>query len=114
MTHSFPTLRSSDLFSETPLENFHGNWQVCSTETAKDFSAVGYSFGKKLSDSLDIPIGLIFTGIGASSVQAYIPKADLATDTMLNRVYLQPYLDDPKSKEPVDGGFSFENVMRPR
>src|SRR5690606_30345621 len=100
-------------FSETPLENFHGNWQVCTPETAKDFSAVGYSFGKKLSDSLGIPIGLVFTGIGASSVQAYIPKADFSNDTMLNRVYLQPYLDDPKSKEPVDGGFSFEQVMRP-
>src|SRR5690606_8430169 len=34
-------------FSETPLENVHGNWQVCSPETAKGFSAVGYSFGKK-------------------------------------------------------------------
>lgn len=100
-------------FSETPLENFKGNWQVCSPESVSGFSAVGYSFGKKLSDNLNIPIGLIFTGIGASSVQAYIPKADLAADTMLNRVYLQPYLADPKSKEPVDGGFSFEKVMRP-
>ncbi|MEC3878952.1 sialate O-acetylesterase [Parapedobacter sp. 10938] len=100
-------------FSDTPLETFAGSWQVCSPETAKDFSAVGYSFGKTLSDSLDIPIGLIFTGIGASGVQAYIPEADLASDTMLNRAYLQPYLADPKSKEPVDGGFSFEKVVRP-
>lgn len=100
-------------FSETPLESFKGNWQVCSPGSVSGFSAVGYSFGKKLSDNLNIPIGLIFTGIGASSVQAYIPKADLTADTMLNRVYLQPYLAHPKSKEPVDGGFSFEKVMRP-
>jgi len=100
-------------FSETPLETFKGSWQICSPESVSDFSAVGYSYGKKLFDSLDIPIGLIFTGIGASSVQAYIPKADLANDTMLNRAYLQPYLADPKSKEPIDGGFSFEKVMRP-
>jgi len=100
-------------FSETPLENFKGSWQTCSPESVAGFSAVGYSFGKKLLDNLNIPIGLVFTGIGASSVQAYIPKADLAADTMLNRVYLQPYLADPKSTEPVDGGFSFEKVMRP-
>lgn len=100
-------------FSETPLENFKGSWQICSPESVSGFSAVGYSFGKKLLDNLNIPIGLVFTGIGASSVQAYIPKADLAADTMLNRVYLQPYLADPKSTEPVDGGFSFEKVMRP-
>lgn len=100
-------------FSEAPLENFKGSWQVCAPESVREFSAVGYSFGKKLADNLNIPIGLIFTGIGASSVQAYIPKADLANDTMLNRAYLQPYLADPKSKEPIDGGFSFEKVMRP-
>lgn len=100
-------------FSETPLTNFRGEWQHCSPESVREFSAVGYSFGKKLLDSLQFPIGLVFTGIGASGVQAYIPKEDLANDTMLNRVYLQPYLADPKSKEPIDGGFSFEKVIRP-
>lgn len=100
-------------FSETPLENFKGTWRVCSPESVTAFSAVGYCFGKKLFDHLHIPIGLIFTGIGASGVQAYIPKADLASDTMLNAAYLQPYLANPESKEPVDGGFSFEKVMRP-
>ncbi len=32
---------------------------------------------------------------------------------MLNRVYLQPYLNSPRSKEKIDGGFSFEKVTRP-
>lgn len=100
-------------FSETPLENVKGGWRISSPESVAEFSAVGYSFGKKLFDKLNIPIGLIFTGIGASGVQAYIPKEELANDTMLNRVYLQPYLDDPKSKERIDGGFSFEKVVRP-
>ncbi len=100
-------------FSETPLENMKGNWRIGTAESVGEFSAVGYSFGRKLFDNLDIPIGLVFTGIGASSVQAYIPKEDLANDAMLNEVYLQPYLADPKSKEQIDGGFSFEKVMRP-
>src|SRR3546814_11095429 len=73
-------------FSETPLENFHGNWQVCSPETAKDFSAVWYSFGKKLSDSLNITIWLLFTGIGASTAHAYYPQAYLSTVTILKWV----------------------------
>ena len=100
-------------FSEKPISTFQGEWQECSPEFVKDFSAVGYSFGKKLYDELNIPIGLIFTGIGASGVQAYVPKEDLAKDSLLRTTYLDPYLNSPKSKETIDGGFSFEKVMRP-
>jgi len=100
-------------FSDTPISTFEGEWLECSGETVKGFSAVGYSFGKKLYDELNIPIGLIFTGIGASGVQAYVPKEDLANDSLLNSTYLEPYLSSAKSKETIDGGFSFEKVMRP-
>lgn len=100
-------------FSARPINTISGKWVECSPETVKNFSAVGYSFGEELYQQLNIPIGLIFTGIGASSVQAYLPQQILAQDTMLNRVYLEPYLQSPKSKEKIDGGFSFEKVMRP-
>lgn len=100
-------------FSEDPIDTFNGVWQGCSPESVEDFSAVGYSFGKKLYEELNIPIGLIFTGIGASGVQAYVPKEDLAKDSLLNSMYLQPYLNSEKSKENIDGGFSFEKVVRP-
>lgn len=100
-------------FSAQPLQNINGKWEHCSAQTVKGFSAVGYTFGKELYERLNIPIGIIFSGIGASSVQAYIPQDVLAADSLLNRVYLQPYLASPKSKEVINGGFSFEKVVRP-
>lgn len=100
-------------FSAEPINDFKGKWEVCTPESAAAFSAVGYSFGKELFQALQIPIGLIFSGIGASAAQAYVPQDVLAADTMLNRVYLQPYLQSEKSKERIDGGFSFEKVTRP-
>ncbi|RZJ63115.1 MAG: sialate O-acetylesterase, partial [Flavobacterium sp.] len=100
-------------FSATPIGTFSGKWQECTADRVKDFSAVGYSFGKKLYDELNIPIGLIFSGIGASGVQAYIPQEELASNRLLNDTYLKPYLESPKSKEKIDGGFSFEKVVRP-
>lgn len=107
-------LLSVDLnFSEQPIGQIQGQWKLSSPATARDFSAVGYVFGAELQRQLDIPIGLIFSGIGASTVQAFVPKDVLQSDSLLNQVYLQPYLQDPKSKEPVDGGFSFEKVTRP-
>lgn len=100
-------------FSATPIGNFSGKWQSADTASVKKFSAVGYTFGKKLYDELNIPIGLIFSGIGASGVQAYISQEELEKNTLLNETYLKPYLASPKSKEKIDGGFSFEKVVRP-
>lgn len=113
---NFPAIRllRADLnFSATPVDEFRGKWEVCTPETAKKFSAVGYAFGKELFRQLHIPVGLIFSGIGASAAQAFVPQDVLKDDTMLNRVYLQPYLNSDKSKEKIDGGFSFEKVTRP-
>jgi len=100
-------------FSNEPLDSIKGNWQECTPQTVRNFSAVAYHFGRELHNKLNIPIGIIFTGIGASAAQAFVPQNVLAADTMLNRVYLQPYLNSPKSKEKIDGGFTFEKVTRP-
>ena len=40
-------------------DNFEGEWAVCSPETVAGFSAVGYNFGKRLNNTLGVPIGLI-------------------------------------------------------
>jgi sialate O-acetylesterase len=113
---SIPNLRLLNVglnFSATPYETFNGKWMACRPATVKDFSAVGYYFGRELQQTLNVPVGVIFSGIGASAAQAYVPQPMLAADTLLNRVYLQPYLNSPKSKEVIDGGFSFEKVTRP-
>jgi sialate O-acetylesterase len=100
-------------FSATPCDSFSGKWVECSPATAAGFSAVGYFFGRELLRTLDVPVGVIFSGIGASAAQAYVPEPVLAADTELNRAYLQPYLTSPRSKEVINGGFSFEKVTRP-
>ena len=113
---NYPNIRLMNAglnFSAWPINNISGKWVQCSPETVKDFTAVGYNFGKELYMKLNIPIGLIFSGIGASAAQAFVPQDALAADTMLDRVYLQPYLISPKAKEVINGGFSFEKVTRP-
>lgn len=100
-------------FSNEPIDSIRGNWQECSPGTVRMFSAVAYHFGRELYNTLDVPIGIIFTGIGASAAQAYVPREVLAEDPLLDSVYLQPYLRSPRSKEKMTGGFSFEKVTRP-
>jgi sialate O-acetylesterase len=100
-------------FSAVPISTISGKWEESAHATALKFSAVGFTMGRALYKELHIPIGLIFSGIGASAAQAFVPQQVLAADTLLNRVYLQPYLTSTRSKEKIEGGFSFEKVTRP-
>ncbi len=50
---------------------------VCSPQTAGNFSAVAYYFGKMLQDSLQVPIGLICNAIGGSPTEAWIDRSSL-------------------------------------
>jgi sialate O-acetylesterase len=42
-----------------PQDSVAGQWAVCAPEVAKDFSAVGYFFGRELRKELNVPVGLI-------------------------------------------------------
>ncbi|AGA80397.1 protein of unknown function (DUF303) [Echinicola vietnamensis DSM 17526] len=50
-------------------------WKVCSPETIKNFSAVGYFFGRELQQELDVPIGLISSNWGGTNVEAWTSAA---------------------------------------
>lgn len=50
-------------------------WLVCSPETVKDFSALGFYFGRQLFRDLKIPIGLIHSSWGGTRVEPWISKA---------------------------------------
>lgn len=58
-----------------------GYWEVCSPETVKEMSAIGFVFGKRLHEVTGVPIGLIDTSIGGTTVEAWTPlKATQASD----------------------------------
>ncbi len=57
--------------SDTRQLDCKGTWAVCTPETMIDFSAIGYFFGKKLQEKLNIPIGLINTSWGGTPAEAW-------------------------------------------
>ncbi|MBD0778016.1 sialate O-acetylesterase [Maribacter sp. ANRC-HE7] len=62
--------------SKTPLKDVekYTGWQAASPETVKDFSAIAYFYGQRLQEILDVPVGMIHTSWGGSSVQAWLSK----------------------------------------
>jgi len=49
-----------------------GQWQEATPETVKEFSATGYYFGRLLNQTLNVPIGLILSAWGGSSIEAWM------------------------------------------
>ncbi|MFT6809364.1 MAG: sialate O-acetylesterase [Saprospiraceae bacterium] len=60
--------------------DFEGEWTTASSESIKDFSAIGYFFGRRLSDALDVPIGLIDNAWGGSAAEAWVKREVLEED----------------------------------
>ena len=62
--------------SKRPLKNVdkYKGWQQASADNVLNFSAVAYFYGQQLQKILDVPVGMIHTSWGGSSVQAWISK----------------------------------------
>lgn len=60
--------------SKTPSDDVekYTAWQQASPESVADFSAVAYFFGQQLQEILDVPVGLIHTSWGGSTVEAWM------------------------------------------
>ena len=63
--------------SDKPENDCIGNWTECNPQMVADFSATAYFFGRKLSENLNIPIGLIFTSWGGTPAESWTPGSEL-------------------------------------
>lgn len=75
----------------TPLENCEGHWVVCTSETAKGFSAAGYYFGRQILETQKIPVGLIGSYMPGSLAQSWISVEPLLADAGMTKKYAQRY-----------------------
>ena len=61
----------------SPRDNFsaeNDGWTESSPKTARSFSAVAYYFGRKLQESLDVPVGVIETCWGGTIIEAWMSE----------------------------------------
>jgi sialate O-acetylesterase len=61
-----------------PVSATEGKWLECKPETAINFSAVGYFFGRDLNKALNVPIGLISADWGGTVCEAWTSAEGLS------------------------------------
>lgn len=80
---NFPNVRLFSIetsASPKPLEDFGvvSPWAVCSPDSVKEFSAVGYFFGREIAKKVeDVPVGLIDSTWGGTRCEAWTSRASL-------------------------------------
>ena len=81
-----PQLRLFKLPKETLLEpqaDCKGSWAVCTPGEAREFSALGYFFGREIQRAEKIPVGLINACRGGSSGQMWTSLEALKSEPAL-------------------------------
>ena len=69
--------------SEYPLRDISGSCMPCNPETAADFSALAYFFGRDLAARENVPIGLIESAWGGTVAEAWTSLDALSSDASL-------------------------------
>lgn len=81
-TAQLPLLRLCTVphaLSAVPMADCAASWSPCTPETAKNFSATAFFFGRTLVEQLHIPVGLIHSSWGGTFAQSWINGEFLKT-----------------------------------
>jgi sialate O-acetylesterase len=83
---TYPLIRLIEIprqSAEEPQSDVAARWSACTPETARNFSAVAYFFGRKLHQELDVPIGLINSSYGGTPAEAWTSRPALEAESIL-------------------------------
>ena len=79
-------------------EDCTGKWVVCSPENLKDFSAIGFVFGRKLHKELSTPVGLIQSTWGGTHAESWTSMKVMENNPLYADV-LKQYSKEKVSRE---------------
>jgi sialate O-acetylesterase len=83
--------------ADAPQTTVTGKWVEAKPETTKNFSAAGYWFGAKLQKELGVPVGIILSVWGGTTIEAW-----LSHDVLKPYVTQDPAADYDKLKAVYD------------
>lgn len=77
---TFPEIRLfnvRNIPAETPRESVQGDWVPCRPDQMHRYSAMAYFFGRRIHQETGVPVGLVVSAWGGSSVAAWMSREAL-------------------------------------
>ena len=97
---NFPSIRLFQvdrIWKATPQTGFKSQtWTACTPETVNGFSAVGFFFGCRLHQELDVPVGLINTSWGGTRIEPWTSPSGFEKVASLKSI-----ADEITAKDPT-------------
>lgn len=110
MTAHYPNIRLLSIpqvGTQEPQTDFEGKWEAAVPNVVRDFSAVGYLFGRRIHQALQVPIGLIDNAWGGSSCEAWIPR-DRLSQLEVAQPFMDTWLEIEANYDPVASHEKYE------
>jgi sialate O-acetylesterase len=76
-------LRLEHKSNDFPLSDQSSDWTLCTPDTARNFSAVAYFFGREISDRENVPVGLVDATWGGTPADSWVSLDTLGADPQL-------------------------------
>jgi len=78
----FPLVRQFGVlehFADEPQTDVKGEWLVCSPRTSSRFSAVAFYFARKIHAETGVPIGILRSAKGSTTIECWLSQVSLLT-----------------------------------
>jgi len=104
-TANFPDIRFFNVAKRAHLgshREVEGGWQHSTPETAANFSAVAFSFARRLHQALGVPVGIISSSWGGSIIETWLSRPALAFNPDISG-WLDEYESEVWSEDKWNG-----------
>jgi len=91
----------------TPQKDVQGKWELCTPESVKNFTAVGYFFGRDINKALNLPVGLINTSWGGTPAEAWTTVEGLKSEPALAN-YVKSYENTATNLQAIKAKYKDE------
>ncbi|MCA9311159.1 MAG: hypothetical protein KDA21_08130 [Phycisphaerales bacterium] len=92
-----------------------GQWAAASPESVADFTAVGYHFGLRLREELEVPVGLIQSAWGGTPAEAWATRGALeaGSDSIAKLLTRWDLAADPANVSPHQPAALYNAMIHP-
>ncbi|MEI8310219.1 MAG: sialate O-acetylesterase [Verrucomicrobiota bacterium] len=115
MFRSVDSTGSVNIVYTTPQNDISGSWISANTTNLANvlWSATGYYFSRRLQAELGVPVGIITSAVGATSIQIWLPAValDRTYPSDANSKYLQRLRDDASTLN-TDGSVKIQGGLK--